>query len=152
AGVLWGLIGVIAVAVLEGALFTLYTRRHLHEVADGHVELTTLAGTYRRTLQPGATVLLPGERVSATLGMGERQFTSPQQQVRIQDGNGEIYVARAAATAVYRLLPGETHQAVATTEHWEEEVHSLIGSVLEETLEQWAIQMLTAERTPPERL
>src|SRR5262249_53329134 len=137
ASVIWGLVGAIVVAVLEGAMGALYTRGHLREVADGHVEITSLADAYLRTLLPGAAVLVPGERVQTTLETGERRFTCQPQQARIQDGNGEMYVARAAATAVYRLVPDEAHQALLASEQWEDELHSRIGTLLEEALERW---------------
>src|SRR5262249_56153751 len=109
-------------------------------------------GASQRRLRGGMAMLVGGERVLTTLETGERRFTCDPQQVRIQDGNGEIYVARASATVTYRLLPDAAHQAVPAAAHWEENIHDLIGTLLEESLERWAIALLAAEEAPPERL
>jgi hypothetical protein len=152
AAVLWGPLALLVVAVLLAAGAMYYIQRRQHTVADGNVEITTLVGAYLRTLHPGMTVLVPGERVLAQTATAERTHACPSRQVRIQDANGQIHVARAAATVVYRLLPREAHLALLSSQQWEDDLRALIGEALENALADWAIALLKAEAAPSEQL
>ena len=135
----------VALAIRYGVTHRLYTE-------SGYVTLTRLGGGYHRSLQPGWTIRVPGERVIATLDTTERRYTCPTQRSGIHVGEGEAYVARAAATVSFNLLPREAYHAVAAPERWERDMHDLVCSALEESLAYWGEEMIRAEGAVPERM
>ncbi|HKB46116.1 MAG TPA: hypothetical protein VKC57_00355, partial [Ktedonobacterales bacterium] len=68
------------------------------------------------------------------------------------DADGQIHVARAAATVVYRLLPREAHLALLSSQQWEDALYAFIGEALEDALAEWAIALLEAEAVPSHQL
>ena len=151
---LWILAGppaVVAVAILVALAAYLYVRGHTDTVPAGQVQVTSLAGGYNRTLRPGTKLLLPGERVFATVDTTDRQFTCPTQRALVYDAEGEPYVARAAAVVAYHIVPSLAHLAALTSENWERELHELMCGTLEEALGEWSRLMLDEETQIPER-
>lgn len=146
----WGA-GVI-VACLVGLLVVFYVRGHLITVPDNAVQITTCAGAHHRTLRPGTRVLLPGERVTATLDTSEHSFATPAQRVQVLDNQGAVYVARASATVAYRLIIREAHRVLAAPDQWEDHLHELTGDILRQSLADWGIQMLATGGAVPDRL
>lgn len=143
--------GVVS-GVIIGAIALRYAFTHRLRVEAGHVTLTRLAGAYHRTLLPGWAVLTPGERTIATLDTTERRYTCPTQRSGISIGEGEAYVARAAATVSFNLLPREAYHAVTAPDRWEREMHDLVCTALDESLTYWGTEMIRTEGAAPERL
>ena len=143
--------GIVAGAIIA-AIALRYAFTHRLRVESGHVMLTRLAGAYHRTLLPGWTILTPGERTIATLDTSERRYTCPTQRSGIHIGEGEAYVARAAATVSFNLLPREAYHAVTAPDRWEREMHDLVCSALEESLTYLGGEMIRTEGAAPERL
>lgn len=150
----FGVIGGPLVAALCGIILAAIAGRygHLHKqpVADGTVVVTGFAGGYHRTLKPGMSVLVPGERVMTTFDTTEQRFTCPTQRASLHDG-GETYVARAAATVAYNLVPSETHRAALLGERWETEIHDIVCTALENALAEWGEQTLAAGQSASDR-
>ena len=142
----------VIVTVVICALVTRYCFKHRQRVESGHVMLTRLGGGYHRTLQPGWAVLVPGERAIATLDTTERRYTCPTQRAGIHIDASETYVARAAATVSFNLLPREAYHAVTAPDRWERETHDLVCAALEESLTQWGTEMIRTEGAVPERM
>src|SRR5579884_458973 len=151
AAFLAGTLGLVVVGVLLAALGLVYVRRRWVNVPDHQVRVTSLGGAYLRTLGPGSTVLLPGERIAATVETSERTLTCPTRQVRIESAEGVVYVARASAVIAYRLRERAAHRAVLASRRWEEALCDVAGRALGDSLADWAIHMLDDE-APPEEL
>jgi hypothetical protein len=155
AATLWvagGPLAALAFAVFAAAAGAYYVRARLLSVPDGRVAVTALAGGYLRSLRPGATVLLPGERVLATVEMGERQYSCPTKQARVRDSDDTVYIARAAATVGYHVPPAHAHLAALGSDDWERDLRDLIATTLRESLIEWAHTMLNDEAAAPDRL
>lgn len=153
AATLWVLAGTladVAAGVLLAALVAWYVRRHAETVGQGKVLVTTFAGGYFRTIGPGMTVLLPGERVRATVETTDRQFACPTQRARLTSADGGDYIARAAATVAYHTTAQSAHLAVLASDAWERDLHELANQTLREALAEWGHRML-AEEDLPER-
>lgn len=148
--VLAGPLGLATAGVLLAALIAWYVRHHTQAVAQGRVLVTTLAGGYFRTISPGTTVLLPGERVRATVETTDRQFACPTQSARLTGPDGGDYIARAAATVAFHTTPQTAHLAVLASDAWERDLHELANQTLHEALAEWGHRML-AEEDVPER-
>ncbi|MFI5274309.1 MAG: hypothetical protein ACHQ4H_14845 [Ktedonobacterales bacterium] len=148
---LWALAGPVAVAILGILLAVptyLYVRGHLHTVADGNLLVTTLAGGYHRTIAPGTAVLIPGERMLATVDTADRQFACPTQRMRVSDRDGGGYIARAAATLAYHVAPGAAHLAALASDHWERDLQEAACGTLRHGLDAWARRMLDGDELP----
>jgi hypothetical protein len=139
-------------AVLLAAAAGRYGHRHVQSVADGTVAVTAFAGGYHRTLRPGMAVLVPGERVLATLDTTERRLTCPTQRISVKGEQGVMYLARAAATVAFNIVPAEAHRAVVLGERWEHELHDLTCAALQRALAQWSAAVLVAADEVPDRL
>ncbi|HEU5440169.1 MAG TPA: hypothetical protein VFU88_12845 [Ktedonobacterales bacterium] len=153
AATLWVLAGPLAVAtagVLLAAIVAWYVRHHTQTVAQGTVLVTTLAGGYFRTISPGMTVLLPGERVRAAVETTDRQFACPAQRARLTGPDGSDYIARAAATVAFHTTAQSAHLAVLTSDAWERDLHERANQTLREALTEWGHRVL-AEDDVPER-
>ena len=142
----------LAFAAIAAAAGAYYVRARMLSVPDGRVAVTALAGGYLRSLRPGAAVLLPGERVLATVETGERQYSCPPKQARVRDSDDTVYVARAAATVGYHALPTQAHLAALGSDDWERDLHDLVATTLRESLVEWAHAMLDDEAAAPDRL
>ncbi|HKV83889.1 MAG TPA: SPFH domain-containing protein, partial [Ktedonobacterales bacterium] len=150
--VIGGATAAFVAALIILALAVRYCLRHRLRVEGGHVTLTRLAGGYHRTLLPGWAILVPGERTLATLDTTERRYTCPTQRAGIPIDAGENYVARAAATVSFNLLPREAYRAVTAPDRWERETHDLVCSALEESLTYWGTAMIREEGAVPDRM
>lgn len=151
-GVLWGLGTAIVVAALFGALGVWYVRGNTQTVPDGRVLVTGLAGGYARTLYPGRVIFAPFERTLATLETGERRFACPTRSAEVPNELGEVYIARAAASVAYSLVPSEAHHALEMGEFWERELHALIPEALRQALGEWGAHILMGDEAPPDKL
>lgn len=155
AALIAGLPGVVLVGALLVGASVLYTRRHVANIPNGALQLTTSAGGYCRVLLPGVAILLPGERVERTMETGEQQYDCPAQRVEVHDKSGATYDAQAAATVAYRIAPPRAQRVVACgdhLEHWEDDTHQAIASALCQALAEWGEAHLTEEREAPEGL
>ena len=146
--VLAGPIAVAAVVALLCVPVYFYVRQHLHTVPVGQAVVTTLAGGYHRTLGPGTTVMVPGERTLATVDTSDRQFSVPMQRVRVTDPDGEGFVARAAATLAYHISPGQAHLAALAAETWEAALQQHADEALRAALGEWGHRLLDGEELP----
>ena len=146
--VLAGPLAVAAVAVLLAVPVYFYVRHHLHTVPAGQAVVTTLAGGYHRTLAPGTTVLVPGERTLAAVETGDRQLSLPSQRVRLTDPDGEGFVARAAATLAYHLTPDQAHLAALASGDWEHDLRQQAVESVRTALAQWGRRLLDGEELP----
>lgn len=146
-----GWTGTLVLAIFMGAAALLYGRRRMLSTPDHHVQITRLGRTYLRTLQPGTTIALPGERVLASLETVERSFDLAPRQMRVESAEGIVYVARAEAEVSYHLVPGQAHKALLASAKWEEDVRNQAARMLDDALADWAVQMLDDEE-PPEGL
>ncbi len=142
----------LAFAAFAAAAGAYYVRARMLSVPDGRVAVTAMAGNYLRSLRPGAAVLLPGERVLATVETGEREYSCPAKQTRVRDSDDTTYIARAAATVSYRALPAQAHLAALGSDDWERDLRDLIATTLRESLVEWAHTMLDDEAAAPDRL
>lgn len=148
---LWVLAGPLAVAALVVLLAVpvyFYVRHHLHTVPAGQAVVTTLAGGYHRTLAPGTTVLVPGERPLASVDTGDRQLALPGQRVRVTDPDGEGFVARAAATLAYHVAPAHAHLAALGTDDWEQDLRECAAESLRAALGAWGRRLLEGDQLP----
>lgn len=146
--VLAGPIAVAAVAVLLCVPVYFYVRRRRHTVPAGQAAVTTLAGGYHRTLGPGTTVLVPGERTLATVDTSDRQVDVPTQRVRVSDPDGEGFVARAAAALAYHVTPGQAHLAALAADTWEADLEQHAEAALRAALGEWGHRLLDGEELP----
>lgn len=151
-GVLWGPGAAALCAVLFAALGVWYVRNAAQIIPDGRVLVTGFAGGYARTLYPGRAVLVPLERALATLETGEQRFTCPMQTAEVPNELGEVYVARAAATVTYSLIPSEAHHTLAIGGSWERDLRDLIPRALRQALGEWGAHILMGDEAPPEKL
>lgn len=151
-GVLWGFGTAAVIAVLFGVLGVWYVRGNMQTVPDGRVLVTGLAGGYARTLYPGRIVLAPFERALATLETGERRFACPTRSADVPNELGEVYIARAAASVAYSLVPSEAHHALEMGDLWERELHALIPEALRQALGEWGAHILMGDEAPPDKL
>jgi hypothetical protein len=147
-----GALVAVAFAVFAAAAGVYYVRARMLSVPDGRVAVTALAGGYLRSLRPGGAVLLPGERVLATVETGERQYSCPAKQARVRDSDDTAYIARATATVGYHALPAQAHLAALGSDDWERDLRDLIATTLRESLVKWAHTMLDEEAAAPDRL
>ena len=147
-GVLAGPLAVAALAVLLAVPVFFYVRRHLHTVPAGQAVVTTLAGGYHRTLAPGTTVLVPGERPLASVDTGDRQLALAGQRVRVTDPDGEGFVARAAATLAYHIAPAHAHLAALGAEDWERDLRERAAESLRASLGVWGRRLLEGDELP----
>ncbi len=148
---LWVLAGPLAVAALTMLLAVpvyFYVRHHLHTVPAGQAVVTTLAGGYHRTLTPGTTVLIPGERPLASVDTGDRQLALSTQRVRVADPDGAGFVARAAATLAYQVVPAHAHLAALTAEDWERDLRERAAQSLRAALDKWGRSLLAGDELP----
>ena len=150
AALIGGLPGVVLVGALLAGAVVLYVRRHLATIPNSALQLTTSAGGYSRLLQPGVTILLPGERVGRTLQTEEREYDSPLQRAEVQGESGTIYSAQASATVGYRIAPIQLHHVAPDLEHWEDDTHQAIQSALRQALAEWGKTLVAAEGEVPE--
>jgi hypothetical protein len=150
-----GLPAVVLVGALLAGAAVLYTRRHIANIPNSALQLTTSAGGYSRALLPGVAILLPGEHLGQTVETGERQYDCPAQRVEVHDESGAIYDAQAAATVAYRMTPQWARGVVARggrLEHWEDDTHQAIESALHQALAEWGASHLGDDGEPPEGL
>jgi hypothetical protein len=94
-------------------------RLYLRPVAEGYVDIVEVFGKYSRTLYPGPNFLLPWERVTYSLSVGEVQWPCPRQ--RVQLSQDEDVVLQAVMS--YQLLPEDAHLIVPQVKNWEENLH-----------------------------
>jgi hypothetical protein len=152
AGFIFGLNGAAVVVAVVLALAAWYARSRVVVVPEGKAMVTGIAGGYGRTLLAGRTLLLPFEGVLSALDLTERRFTAPTRRAEIPNPGGEPFVARAAATVAYRLIPAEAHNVLLMSSQWERDLQALIGELLQQALGEWGQQMLRGDTTPPDRL
>lgn len=152
AGMLGGPSAAIVLIVAVGALGVWYVRANGQIVPDGRVLVTGIAGGYARTLYPGRAVLAPFERTLALLDTTEQRFACPTQSADVPNELGEVFVARAAATAVYSLIPSEAHHALALGAQWERDLRELIPQSLRVALGEWGAHILMGDEAPPQKL
>lgn len=124
--------GMLTLAVVA-ALLLLYSRARRRVTRAGAVDVTRFLGAWRRTLDAGYNILLPGERVIATFGVGPRQYATPMQQVSL----GGDMVARARATIIYLVNPAEAWRLVDQPENWEAELHERLAAAVRAGLGEW---------------
>jgi len=139
-------------AVLLAAAVGRYGHRHVQPIADGTVAVTAFAGGYHRTLRPGMAVLVPGERVLATLDTSERRITCPTQRISVRGERGVTYLAHASATVAFNIVPAEAHRAAVLGQRWEHELNDLVCAALQRALAQWSAAVLVATSEVPDRL
>src|SRR5260370_20356557 len=139
-------------AVLLAAAVGRYGHRHVQPVADGTVAVTAFAGGYHRTLRPGMAVLVPGERVLATLDTSERRITCLTQRISVRGERGVTYLAHASATVAFNIVPAEAHRAAVLGQRWEHELNDLVCAALQRALAQWSAAVLVATNEVPDRL
>lgn len=139
-------------AVLLAAAVGRYGHRHVQPIADGTVAVTAFAGGYHRTLHPGMAMLVPGERVLATLDTSERRITCPTQRISVRGERGVTYLAHASATVAFNIVPAEAHRAAVLGERWEHELNDLVCAALQRALAQWSAAVLVATDEVPDRL
>lgn len=151
AAFLWGWTGTLVVAIFMGAGAFLYARPRMLTTPDHHVQISRLGRSYLRTLRPGTTVALPGERILTSLDTTERTLGLAERQARVESAEGIVYVARAAADVSYHLVPAQAHKALLASARWEEDVRDLAARALDDALADWAVHMLDDEE-PPEGL
>lgn len=147
-----GPLAALAFAAFAAAAGAYYVRARLLSVPDGRVAVTALAGSYLRSPRPGVVVLLPGERVVATVETRAREYSCPTKQARVRDSDDIAYIARAAATVGYHVLPAQAHLAALGSDDWERDLRDLIATTLRESLVEWAHTMLDNEAAAPDRL
>ena len=152
ASVLWGPGTGLIIAILFGALGVWYVRGNSQIVPDGRVLVTGFAGGYARTLYPGRVVLVPFERALGALETGEQRFTCPMQTAEVPNELGEVFVARAAASVAYSLIPSEAHHALAMGGSWERELRVLMPQALRDALGEWGAHVLMGDSAPPDKL
>jgi hypothetical protein len=150
-GIVTGPLGAAFALVVVGGAAFFYIRSHLLSVPANTVMLTRFAGAYHRTLPPGNNVLVPGERAVATVDLAVHEYTCPTQWVEVGDGGGARYVARAAATVSYRIVPAEAYRTIDAPEQWERELHELIANRLHDALTQWAGRMMAGDEIVHDR-
>ena len=109
------------------ALFIVIIRFYLRSVADGRVEVVSSFGKYKRTLYPGANILMPWEKVTHSLNVNEKQWVCPLQKVQLS--RDEDVVLRA--TISYQLMPSDAYLAVTEVNQWEEMLKELVVSALQ---------------------
>jgi len=118
--------GIITLLLLIGISIFL-SRRYLHSVSEGYVDIVRSFGKYSRTLYPGFNVLLPWEKVSDHLHTTETVWQTPVQHVQMT--RDEDVLLRGTIT--YRLQPEDAHLAVTNVQHWEKSLHNLFIASLQ---------------------
>jgi hypothetical protein len=135
--VLWflgGLVPLVFGLVLFGGVGLYYVHSCMHEVPSDTLHITTLLGRYWRTIPPGRTLLLPGERVRAEVDNPARQYTTPLVQVHLSDAAGKRYIAQARAIAGYTYSPTDALNKRVIPEKWEDDLHKTIRDTLRDVL------------------
>jgi hypothetical protein len=140
----------LIVGIVIAMCVFLYARRRIVTVPDHRAQVTRLGRAYFRTLRPGMSVLLPGERTFVALDTSARSFVTPPCQVRIESAEGVVYAPRATAEVIYHLVPTRAHLAVLASDRWEEDVRAAASRALDDALADWAIQLLDEEEPPAE--
>lgn len=123
----FGPVSTLIVFFIFVALFIVLIRLYLRPVADGHVDIVSSFGKYSRTLYPGANILMPWEKVTHSLNVGEKQWVCPLQKVQLS--RDEDVVLRA--TISYQLMPSDAYLAVTQVNQWEEMLKELVVSTLQ---------------------
>jgi hypothetical protein len=129
----FGAPGGLLVFALLAALLLIYScwRRSLTRL--GSVEVTLLLGEWYRTLPPGYNILLPGERIIATLRTTPRAFTTATQRVVLAPNR----VAQARATVTYVVNAGAAWRTAGVRATWEDELRQRISASVRESLDEW---------------
>lgn len=148
---IWGWPGVLVLAVFMGVGVAFYSRSHFVITPDHHVQVTRLGKAHLRTLLPGGTIALPGERILTSVETIERTADLAQRQVRVESAEGTVYVAGAIAQVNYRLIASQAHRAFLASARWEDDVRVIAARTLDDALGDWAVHLLDDEQ-PPEGL
>ncbi len=151
-GMLAGLIPTAAAALVFVGLGVAYVRVRARTVPNGKLGITRLAGAYHRTFFPGTSILVPGERVVASVDTGEQSFNCPTQRAELRAPDGHTYLARASATVAYSLIPREAYRVVLASEQWQRDLHDLVGAGLRHALGEWGSQVLASGTAPSDRM
>lgn len=129
--------GIVLVGGAAFAAFT-YARRHVYNVPDGAVLLTTRRGQPFRALYPGFNLFWPRERTLGLLETGQRIHTSPTQAVRICAPDGTRYRVSAAAVVAYAIIPREAQATAPVYKTWEHDLRQHVHVALAAALESWS--------------
>jgi hypothetical protein len=124
---IFGLAPAIIMFFIFVVLFIVLIRLYLRPVAEGYVDIVSSVGKYSRTLYPGPNILLPWEKVTHTLNVGEKQWVCQLQKVQLS--RDEDVVLRA--TISYQLMPADAYLAVTRVNQWEEILKELVVSTLQ---------------------
>jgi regulator of protease activity HflC (stomatin/prohibitin superfamily) len=103
-------------------------RLYVRPVPEGTVDIIYAFGKYSRTLFPGFNFLLPWEVVDIHLQTREKQWTCPEQVVQVSPDN-DVHLK---AVISYQLMPEDAHLAVTQIDKWEESLHNLFITCLQQ--------------------
>lgn len=103
-------------------------RLYVRPVPEGTVDIIYSFGKYSRTLYPGLNFLLPWEVVDSHLQTREQQWTSPEQIVQVSRDN-DVHLK---AVISYQLMPEDAYLAITHVENWEESLHNLFVTCLQQ--------------------
>lgn len=131
----------MAMSVICLMIVGLGARQSIHGVPEGAVHITARPGGRHRTLLPGLNLLLPGERLLATLSTIPRTHQSLPERAALPNG----MEAEAAVAVNYALQAEHADRAVATTRDWERVLRGRVRIVLREELADFL-----ADSVPPD--
>lgn len=103
-------------------------RLYMRPVPEGTVDIVYTFGKYTRTLYPGLNFLLPWEWVDSHLQTREKQWVCPEQTVQISRDD-EVHLK---AVISYQLMPEDAYLAVTRVDNWEEGLHTLFATCLQQ--------------------
>jgi hypothetical protein len=103
-------------------------RLYMRPVPEGTVDIVYTFGKYTRTLYPGLNFLLPWEWVDSHLQTREKQWVCPEQTVQISRDD-EVHLK---AVISYQLMPEDAYLAVTRVDNWEEGLHTLFVTCLQQ--------------------
>ena len=106
------------------ALFIVLIRLYFHPVAEGYIDIVYAFGKYSHILSPGPNMLMPWEKATHSLNVGEKQWVCPLQKVQLS--RDEDVVLRA--TISYQVIPRDAYIAVTQVNQWEETLKELVIS------------------------
>jgi SPFH domain / Band 7 family len=124
---IFGLVPALLMFFIFVALFVVLVRLYLRPVAEGYVDIVSSLGKYSRTLYSGPNILMPWEKVTHSLNVGEKQWVCGLQKVQLS--RDEDVVLRA--TISYQLDPKDAHIAVTQVNQWEEMLKELVISTIQ---------------------
>jgi regulator of protease activity HflC (stomatin/prohibitin superfamily) len=105
-------------------------RRSISSVPEGTVEIVLMSGRYARTLYPGPNLKMPWEKVSSRLSTKEKNWTCPEQIVKISRDQD----VKLVATISYQLMPEDAHLAALNVDNWEESLHKQFVGTLQSVI------------------